>query len=418
MVWLGLLLLLICSGIASGSETALFALNRATLVQFRVARMPLKREVYRLMLHPRRVLMTVLITNTGVNLAIFSLSFIAIQRLEHRSPALAAAGGLLALLAVVIFGEILPKALALAAARSVSPFCAAVIGSLELILGPVQWLLASFLVNPLTRLLAPIPQDDAVTPEELRLLVQHSARQGLITSKENEMLQAVVALGDASVREVMTPRVDIKAVAIADAQETLVETARNAGKRRLPVYGRDLDDIKGMIDRRELLLKPDAPIKSLIRPVHYVPEQTRLVQLIRHFRDQGIGWAIVVDEYGGTTGLVSIVDVLSRLVGQLGEEEAPEPEQVTEQVDDNTYLLPGNLSVRVWADRFGVARINRRIDTLGGLIVARLGRFPSKGDSIRILNLTLTVDSVRHRRVERVLLRRDERPAPRGEVIP
>jgi putative hemolysin len=407
MIWLVLVLLLVCSGMASGSETALFGLHRAALLQFRSAGGVLKRQVYRLMLRPRRVLMTVLIANTGVNVAIFAVSYIALERVEHNYPALAALGGVAVLLAVVLFGEILPKAVALAAARRLSPFAGGLIAMLELVLGPVQWVLATFLVNPLTRLLAPTPQDDAVTTDELQLLVEQSARQGVISSRENEMLQAVVALGDASVREVMTPRVDIQAIRIDDPRETLLETMRSAHTSKLPIYGRDLDDIKGLIYRRDLFLKPDASTQSLIKPVDYVPEQSKLVQLIRHFRAKGIGFAIVVDEYGGTTGLVSIEDVLERIVGDISEYDAPKGEQTTERIDENTYLLPGDLSLRVWASQFGVTRVDRRVDTLGGLVVARLGRFPVKGDSIRIRNLTLTVDAVSNRRVERLLLHRD-----------
>ena len=408
MIWLVLVLLLLCSGMASGSETALFGLNRATLMQFRSAGGTLKRQVYRLMLRPRRVLMTVLIANTGVNVAIFTVSYIALERMEHDRPAFAALGGLAVLLAVVLFGEVLPKAVALAEARRLSPLAGGLIALLELVLGPIQWVLATFLVNPRTRLLAPAPQDDAVTTDELQLLVEQSARQGVISSRENEMLQAVVALGDAGVREVMTPRVDILAIRIDDPRGTMLETMRNAHTSKLPVYGRDLDDLKGVIYRRDLFLKPDASTESLIKPIDYVPEQSRLVQLIRHFRAEGIGFAIVVDEYGGTTGLVSIEDVLERIVGDISEYDAPPADEEAKRIDENTYLLPGDLSVRVWASQFGVARIDRRIDTLGGLVIARLGRFPVRGDSIRIRNLTLTVDAVRNRRVKRLLLRRDE----------
>ncbi len=276
------------------------------------------------------------------------------------------------------------------------------------------------------------------------------------------MLQAVVAAGQVSTREIMTPRVDIASVRHADliaesavraadparSRQAFVKriqrTARGAvAPRRLVVYGRDMDDIRGVVYARDLYINPHAPIETLIRPVKFIPEQVNLVQLLRHFRRKKVGFAIVVDEYGGTAGLVSIDHVtkwilgtptLDRLAcGGLGrtstEEEAvregilapandgilaPANDGIlapaapaTQQIDENTYRLSGNLSARHWAERFAVRRIDRHIDTVGGLILATLGRMPKVGDSVRIGNLTLTVEQVDKRRIGRILLRRD-----------
>ena len=409
ILWLGLALLLCCSGAVSGSETALFALDRPTLHAFSESSSVLCRRAARLMRHPRRVLMTVLIANTALNVTIFGVSFVTLAGLDDVHRFAPAVGGACVLFAVILGGEILPKAIAFSFVRRFAPPAALLISTLQIALGPIQWLLATFLVNPITRLISPqLSAADAVTTEELRLLVEQSAMEGVISSRENEMLQGAVALGEASVREVMTPRVDIQYVRSSASRADASRIMRESGRRKLPVVGRDLDDIRGILHGRDLFLQVTTPIHQLLRPVHYVPEQIRLVQLIRHFREHKIQHALVVDEYGGTVGLVSMEDVVERIVGDLSEYDAPVAMPTAERIDENTYRLSGDLSVRDWADRFAVARIDRRITTIGGLVLARLGRLPRVGDTVRMRNLTLTVESMDKRRVLSVLLERDD----------
>ena len=420
MLWLSLALLLVCSGMLSASETALFGLSWQALHRFGRSEGRLRRRVYLLMTAPggpRRVLMTVLLANTAVNVAIFTVSFLAVREVREvavtagggrYAAAIVAAGSVAAPLCVIIFGEMLPKAVALSSSRRFAPPAALLVAMLQAVLGPIQWILAKLLVDPVTRLLAPHrAAADTVTTEELRLLVEHSAHEGVINSTENEMLQAIVALADVSVREVMTPRVDINSVPIDDNRATVLETVRKSGRRRLPVCGRDSDDIRGVLYARDLYLSTNEPIKTLVRRIHFVPEQVNLMQLLRHFRAENIPLAIVVDEYGGTAGLVTVEDVVEWVVGDLPDGEVRPWRATTERLDENTYRLSGDVSVRVWADRFAVGEIDRHVDTVGGLILAKLGRLPRTGDSVRIRNLTLTVERMQRRRIALVLLHRD-----------
>lgn len=408
MTWLLLVILLVCSGTVSASETALFALSRRTLSEFARAPHPLLNRVSRLMGQPRAVLLTVLIANTAVNVAIFAVSFLGFETDATQEPVRAALQGLAVLFAVILFGEIVPKAVALRGARRFAPLAAALVSLLQTVLGPLRWALAVLLVDPLTRLLAPSRQaSDPVSTEELRLLLEHSTSDGHLDVTENDMLQAVVGLADVSIRSIMTPRVDIRYVTIDCDRAAALETLEKAARRRVPVCGDDLDDIRGVLYARSLYLNPSATVRSLVRRIHFVPEQANLMQLLRYFRMQHVQLAIVVDEYGGTAGLVTIEDVVKWIVGDLPEHEEIRRLNPVDRIDENTYSLSGDLSVRVWANRFAVTEIDRDVDTLGGLILAKLGRMPKVGDSVRLRNLTLTVDSIRKRRIERVGLRRD-----------
>ncbi|MHC4608712.1 MAG: hemolysin family protein, partial [Planctomycetota bacterium] len=247
--------------------------------------------------------------------------------------------------------------------------------------------------------------------DELRALVEMSAHRGVIDSAENRMLQEIVALPQINVRAIMTPRVDVVAVPLAARAQQMRERMLQARLTKLPVYGRDLDDVRGLIYARDLYLQKDVAPSQLIRPVNFVPEQINLVQLIEHFRNSRSQLAVVVDEFGGMAGLVALEDVLEQIVGDLGSpQETTEP--ATEAIDENTYRLAGDLSIHDWAQQFGIVSLASRtplasrVQTVAGLVLAELGRWPREGDSVRIRNLTLTVERLAGRRIDRILLRR------------
>lgn len=408
MLWLLLAFLLLCSGTVSASETALFGLRRQVLLTFRESSKRSHRMVHQLMQHPRRVLMILLITNTAVNVSIFTVSFFAIAPFHKDLGYWAILADALVPVIVIVCGEMLPKALALASSQRLAPLAAGIVRVLQVALGPLQWTLSRWVVDPMIRLVSPTaPLPDTVSTDELRLLVEHSADDGVISSDENEMLQAIVALEDVGVREVMTPRVDMRSIEVNGSRDDAMEVLRTSKMRRLPVYKHDLDNICGILNTRDLLLHPDKDIGALLHPPHFVPEQVNLMQLLHHFLDEKIHLAIVVDEYGGTSGLVTSENVVEWIVGELPGSEADRSAVTTEKIDENTYRLPGNLSSRLWAERFSVVGVDGRFDTVGGVILSRLGRWPRVGDSIRIQNLTLTVESMQRRRIEYVLLRHD-----------
>ena len=413
MIWIALFILLVISGIVSGAETAVFSLPRRTLLEFERSRHRLERGVARLMRSPQAALMTVLFANTAINVVLYAVSYVAFAGLRNKSQVVGVTAGALVLLANILVGEVGPKALALAHARLFAVPAGTLISALHVVLGPVQGLLSVFLVNPIVRLLAPARrQMDTVTTEELQLLVERSAREGYLSSTENELLQSVVALGDVRVREIMTPRVDIEYLHLDDHPRNTLNALKKSSRRILPVCGRDLDDIRGAVYVRDPFLNPQAPLRGLLRPVHFVPEQVRLTQLMRSFHANQAHFAIVVDEYGGTAGMVTMEDVVEWIVGDLPDYGATRTQPIIERQDQNTYLLAGDLSIREWAETFAVKEIDGHVDTLGGLVLSLLGRLPRKGDEVRIRNLSLTVESMRGRRIQRVLLRRVGEGAP------
>lgn len=419
MTWLLLVVLLAASAACSAFETALFSLSAQALQEFERSPDPNRRRVHQVMTHPHRALLTLLLCNSIVNIAFFTLALLVAQRVAESWPALAALFGAATPFLVIIFAEMAPKALALRASKELAPLAAACVSTLGVVLAPLHRTLGGLLINPITRLFAPsVKRDEDVSTDELRLLVEHSARDGHLNRTESDMLQAVVALADVNVRAIMTPRVDVAWVSVDADRAAALQRFRETGRRRLLVTGRNLDDVRGFLYERDLYLEPNGPVRLIQRRAHFVPEQVHLAQLLRYFRAERVQLAVVVDEHGGTVGIVASGDVLRWLVGRFPEADASRRDEMVERVDDDTYRVSGLLSARAWADRFAVDEIEPGIDTVGGLIVAKLGRSPRVGDVVRVWNLALTVESVRHHRADRVRVRRLRDPRARSDAEP
>ena len=403
-LWVLLLLLLVASGLVSGSETALFSLSRHELYQLSRSPHPLRRLAASLMHHPRRVLLTILIANTLVNVLIFAVSYVSFGREGgERSTLWASLGSVGSLVAVIIFGEVVPKGAAMGRARQLAPLAAPLVSGLSYVLTPLRVLLDGMIVEPLTRLLAPARSEPAlITTQELHLLVEVSQRRGVIDDDESALLQEVLELGQRKVRDAMVPRVDLKVFDIDGEPADLRRFMQEHRLKKVPVYSGDIDHIVGLIYAKSLFLHEQPDLRRLLRPVRYVPEQTRLDQLLEHFRHTKTQIAIVVDEFGGTAGLVTLEDALESVVGEIEPPERAPSVPPVEQIDDRTFLVAGGLSLREWADALGRRLRDPSVATLAGLVLAELGRVPQPGDVVRIGNVQLTVHQMRRRRIERL----------------
>jgi CBS domain containing-hemolysin-like protein len=406
--------LLVCSAFFSGAETALFSLSRHELYVMRLHASPARRLVVELLQRPRQLLLTLMIGNVTVNMTIFAVSLKLFQDLSGRGrwAFLAPAFGLMSPLVVTLFGEILPKGTSLVMRARMAPRVAPIVRVVQIVLAPFSFLFNTFLVLPMTRLLVGgRPPDDHVTTDELRELVELSEQSRIIDADENAMLSGVIQLNELKVRDVMVPRVDMVAFDLKDPPPVLHRLMREKRFAKLPVFQTDIDHLLGVVYAKEIFLNPTMPIRRMIHPVGYVPELITLTQLVMHFRRTRTQMAIVVDEYGGVVGLVTVEDVARRIVGELAgdEDEASRPQW--EQLDHNRYRVSGRLPVRDWATQFNVRYIHGDVTTLGGLVLALLGRLPQQGDSVRLGNLRLTVETLRRRRIEWVTVELVDAPA-------
>ncbi len=397
-----LTLLLVCSAFFSGAETVLFALTRHERYRFERSGRGSFRLVASLMRQPRRVLLTLMVGNITVNMFIFATSLAFFQRLAGADSVAAPLLGLISPVLVTLFGEILPKGTAIVMRTRLAPRIAPAVRLCQIALMPVTVVLNGLLIEPLTRLLVGggKPHQD-VTVEELRALVEMSEQRRIIDADENAMLNGVIQLHERKVRDVMVPRVDMIAFEVHDDPDELRRLLAERRLSKIPVYDMDVDHVVGLVYARDLFLEREAPLSELVKPVPFVPDVARLTQLLHHFRRTHTQLAVAVDEYGGVVGLVTVEDVAGQIVGELSAEDEGEV-PLWERIDDRHYRISGRMNIRAWAEQFAVRQIDERVTTLGGLIVALLGRLPVAGDQVRLGNLLLTVELLQGRRVARV----------------
>jgi CBS domain containing-hemolysin-like protein len=262
------------------------------------------------------------------------------------------------------------------------------------------------------------PHAGYLSTEELKMLVETGSEQGGIEEDEKEMIHGVIELGERRVHEVMVPRIGIRAVDISDPMDDVLDVIIRAGHSRLPVYEDSLDNIIGILYAKDLLPYVKRNGRKLVRPPVYVPESKAVDELLHEMQVTKRHIAIVVDEYGGTAGLITLEDVVEEIVGEIQDEYDSEESLVEPLSNDGevSFRLDGRVSMDDVRDLFGLPDEEEEdedaYDTLGGFIVHRVGRIPLPGATVRFRDVTLTVDAAEPRRVAKVIA---SRPNPEDE---
>jgi len=394
------------SAFFSGSETAMFTLSRGQLYRLRSAG-GAGRIVTSLMARPRRLLNTLLLGNLLINVAYTGLAAVVVFDLGRSDlPAWAApVGSAAGLVVLILVGEVTPKMVALTAGRHWAMSAAPALAVIQRALAPLLWVLQRAAVEPLTRLIAPRPSAPAdISADELAAVLDLAARRGTIDRDTSAMLKEIVSLTDLRTADIMVPRVDMIAYDVSGPRSGLVELFKRTGLIKIPVYDGDLDHIAGVIYAKRLLLSGQTGLRGLVAPTTFVPESANLEHLLVHFRANRTQMAIVVDEYGGTAGLVTLEDVLEEIVGEMPDPRSSDRGPAVQRVAPDRYVLDGELPIHEWADAFKIDLRRRRISTVGGFVTSLLGRIARVGESVDYRNLRFTVTAVSGRRIDRLEL--------------
>jgi putative hemolysin len=321
----------------------------------------------------------------------------------------------------IVFAELVPKTLALAHTERFALALSQPIEVIAHVLGPVISLLTGLTRAVAGALGARVSADAQISAEELKLIVERGGEQGVLEAEEEQMINAVIELGERRVHEVMVPRIDIVGLEVGGTFEEAVQRIIAEGHSRLPVWEQSVDQVVGILYAKDLLrfLKEASadppPIRALLRTPLFVPESITIDDLLRQLQRRKVHLAIVLDEYGGTAGLVTIEDLLEEIVGEIQDEYDVEEPMVV-RLDDDRARIDGRASVdelgELWDDLDIDALLEDReeYDTLGGLLFHRIGGVPKPGDQVRVGALTLTVETTDGRRAGKVLALRD-RPA-------
>ncbi|HXX59784.1 MAG TPA: hemolysin family protein [Candidatus Sulfotelmatobacter sp.] len=410
------------------AEISLVTVRRTRLQQLADEGSRNARRVQRVVATPARYLAVVQVgvTFVGFLAAAFTAVTLTNEMTTLLQPLLGSTSEPVALLVVtlllalftIVFGELVPKSLALAHTEGAALLFAAPIEFLMSLLGPIVWLLTTA-TSAVTRLLgAGQMSPQAMTTDELKLIVERGGQQGILEAEEEQMISAVIELSESRVHEVMVPRIDMIAIKAAAPLQEAVELIISEGHSRIPSYETSIDNITGILYAKDLLpyLRPDgqppAQIRPLLRAPVFVPESMSIDDLLHEMRRRRVHLAIVLDEYGGTAGLVSIEDLLEEIVGEIQDEyDAEEPMVV--KLSDNEARLDGRAPVDDLTELFDL-RLDEadeeEYDTVGGLVYHHVGGVPKVGDQVQLDGVTITVESTEGRRVGKVLAVRDTRP--------
>jgi magnesium and cobalt exporter, CNNM family len=282
-------------------------------------------------------------------------------------------------------------------------------------LDPVTFALIHLIDHPKRERVVPVaPAGDEPSVENHVAVERDKANQvaGETHREERKLLRSIVDFSDTLVREVMTPRPDIAAIRASATLDELRALFREQEYSRFPVYKENLDNIQGFVFVKDLILvgetpRGDQPISVLIRPAHFVPETKLVTDLLREFQEQRVQSAIVVDEYGGTAGLVTLEDLLEELVGEIRDEYDVESEPVVEE-GNGAYVFSGNVNIDEIVQRLKVPIEREGFETVGGYLLSRLGRVPTVGEQFDIDGLKIQVVDAERRRVRKVRIARGE----------
>jgi len=408
-------LLLVGSAFFSASETALFSIPRYQLRRLQQRPGLVGRSITILLESQRSLLVTVLLGNMFVNVLYASLAVLYGARLaQTRGYLVFAVVDIASLVVLIIAGEVVPKSVAVNSPLIVARFFAPPLLLFRTAITPVRALFEA-IVKGLT---AVVPSGRAETPattEDLSNLVEVGKDHGLLTPRENEMLREVIEFGAIEAREVMTPRIELSLYDLDAGKEGLTELIRECKHSKIPVWRDNPDNILGVIHAKDIFLYPDWQIDSLVRKVMFFPETAKIDVIRRELLERQQTMAMVVDEYGGLEGVVTLEDILEEVVGEI-EDEFDKREHKMTRLSGDRYLVSAGLTLREWNDIAGTSLTDEKIETLGGMVAMRLDRIPEKGDSVKMGGYRFTVLRVVEQHPKMIMVEKIHEHSKKGDA--
>ena len=413
---LTLAILIACSALLTGAEAAYFSLGRARLRRLTENRSAVGHTP--LIERPHELLVTLLVGITLINIGAAAIAAtIADDLFGHRYGVLVEIVGMVVLLTT--FGEVLPMTVAVKRPDAFLRIAERPVAWLGAVLSPVRAVLGSLTMLTVRLLGRDRRTEPELSEEELRTLVDVGASEGVVETDEREMIHKVFELEDTVAREIMVPRPDMFCLDVDMPREEILPALRENLHSRVPVYEGSVDIVVGILYTKDLLpflggLPGDFQLRNHLHPPYFVPESKRADVLLQEFQAKKLHMAIVVDEYGGTAGLVSLEDLLEELVGEIADE-YDEPERLIHRVDAQTYRVSGKLPIEELNSIAGLAIPDEEFDTVGGWVLDLFGRIPRAAERASTPEVTVTVEKVQRTRVLEVLVTL-HRPAAREEA--
>jgi len=417
-----LVLLVGVAAFFAASEAAIVATNRIRARALLEKKIRGAERLVRLVEDRNRTLTTVLIGSTFVLLAADSLATYLFIR--WGVPNAVVWSTVVMTIAILVFGEILPKTVAVSTgdrtALRIAPLLSAVKAALTPLTAAFLWV-----TDGLVRIFGGHPHGGPyVTEDDIKTLVNVGVEQKVLEEEERELIHSIIEFGDTIVREVMTPRTDMVTVSVTSSPRRALDLVIAEGYSKLPVYDETVDNVIGVVHDRELLIAlsngtiASTNLRTLMRPVTLVPENKRISELLREMQRGKYSLAIVLDEYGGTAGLVTMEDLLEEIVGEIRDEHDEGEEEAIRRLSDDEWVVEAGTNIEDVNNALGITLPHEEFETIGGYIVGLFGRLPREGEEIDAGNgIWLRVDRTRGRRILAVrVLTQQSQSVPQAEA--
>ncbi len=413
-----ILLALFLSAFFSGTETAFFSIPKHRVQT--MMKTQHNGKFFSILLHsPRKLLITILISNNLVNIFSSTLAepfFKDIFGLHVGVVRVEIIAIVLMTFAILIIGEVLPKAIAIKNNEAIAIFVAPYIGLFYKIATPVRSLVERMSDSFILAVEKNWPwlKKSGSTKEELEQFIDTAIEQGILNETEQEFLDGFIDLVEKKVREIMTPRDEIEGLNWDMSYASVMSFLERSSHSRIPVYREDKDNIAGILYVKDFLTarfsgETDFDWHTILRQPYFIPETKNAYQLFKNFKEKRIHISIVVDEYGSVSGLITLEDILKELIAlPAGEDEQPD----MEKIDENTYILPARYPLEGFTEFFGLLDNDTEIVTVGGFLLDILGRLPVKGETIEWDDFRFIILEVDSKRIRKIKVVREEKREP------
>jgi putative hemolysin len=401
-----LAVLVLLSAFFSATETAFTSFNRMRMKNIAESGNKRAELLLRISEDYDKLLSTILIGNNLVNIAAASLATVIFVNYFGNMGLILSI--IVMTLAILIFGEISPKSLVKETPEKFAMFSVVFLRFLMVILTPVNYLFDQW--QKLLAKIFKVQGKKGITEEELLTIVQEAEHGGGINEQEGELIRSVLEFNDVEAIDILTPRVDVVAVSTEDSKQEIADLFKKTGYSRLPVYDTSIDNIIGLIHQKDFHneVASGNDLSAIIKPTIYIAQSMKISKLLKLLQQSKSHLAVVVDEFGGTVGIVTMEDILEELVGEIWDEHDIVVEEFS-RIAENEYRILGSTNLEKMFDYFDIDyESDTDVNTVSGWVIDKFGRIPSEGESFTYGNLVIKVSKTNHRRVQEITLKIEE----------
>lgn len=402
------ILLVAMSAFFSATETAFSSVNRIRLKNYAADGNKRAEKALKISDQFDRALSTILIGNNVVNIASASIGTLIFSNLLGDGPAAVSVSTLVMTVIVLIFGEVLPKGFAKESPEGFALAVTPVLSAIIFLLTPLSAILIG-LKKLISKAFKTKTQTPSVTEEELKYIIEEIEDEGVLEEQESELIQSALEFNDITVDEILTPRVDVIAINVNDPPQKILETFREDSHSRLPVYEKSIDSILGIVNAKSFysayIDNPSVSVKSLLQDTIFVPPTKKISELLQELQKKKLQLAVVVDQYGGTIGIITVEDILEELVGEIWDED----EDITVDVlpiGENTYEVKGDVNIYdlFEALELDFPKFKSNSKSVSGWVFEEFEHIPTVGETFTYENLTITVKELDDQRITKLIV--------------